>query len=42
MQMYGDDFLLTGFTEHSLELAIMRLYDVMESLQSEHLNQSDE
>lgn len=32
IQMYGDDFLLTGFTEHSLELAIMRLYDVMESL----------
>lgn len=31
-----------GFTERSLELAIMRLYDVMESLQSEHLNQSDE
>lgn len=42
MWMYGDDFLLTGFTERSLELAIMRLYDVMESLQSEHLNQSDE
>lgn len=42
IQMYGDDFLLTGFTERSLELAIMRLYDVMESLQSEHLNQSDE
>lgn len=42
IQMYGDDFLLTGFTEHSLELAIMRLYDVMESLQSEHVNQSDE
>ena len=40
--MYGDDFLLTGFTERSLGLAIMRLYDVMESLQSEHLNQSDE
>lgn len=42
IQMYGDDFLFTGFTERSLELAIMRLYDVMESLQSEHLNRSDE
>lgn len=32
IQMYGDDFLLTGFTERSIELVIMRLYDVMESL----------
>lgn len=42
VRIHGDDFLLTGFTGRSLKLAIMRLHDVMESLQSEHLNQSDE